>query len=224
MAWFFRRFLGLRSKQPPSPRVGTFSDRHYNSFVPSSSSHALSSSVRWSKAFDVCICHAEEDINYASDLVSFLELKPDPLRCFLQLRDSIPGNAISTELYQAVRNSHCWVLIITPSFLKDHWCRYQMQQALSESPGSNGRIIPVRKQLEHKDYPEELRFLYMINVQLDKKNGFEKIHSAVIYYLGELCQSEQAGHSPFSDSHSACSDVPPDVATVSNTFKSTSLT
>lgn len=144
----------------------------------------------------MCICHAEDDISYAHELVSFLELKPDPLRCFLQLRDSMPGNAISTELCQAVRNSHCWVLVISPSFLKDHWCRYQMQQALAEAPGSNGRIIPVQKQLERKDYPEELRFLYMINAQLDKQMGFEKIQSAVIYYLAELCRNEQAEHSP----------------------------
>ncbi|XP_043532835.1 toll/interleukin-1 receptor domain-containing adapter protein [Chiloscyllium plagiosum] len=154
------------------------------------SSWKLDSSARWSKEYDVCVCHTEDDIMYVQDLVSFFELHPHSLRCFLQFRDATPGGAVCTELCQAVRESHCWVLVITPSFLKDPWCRYQMQQALSESPMANGRIIPVRKQLERKDYPQELRFMFGIDVRQDKENGFQKIKCAIMHYLEELSRKE----------------------------------
>ncbi|XP_051895939.1 toll/interleukin-1 receptor domain-containing adapter protein [Pristis pectinata] len=157
----------------------------------SSSSWKFDSKARWGKEYDVCICHAEDDVTYVQDLVSFLELRPHSLRCFLQLRDLAPGGAVCTELCQAVRESHCWVLVISPSFLKDPWCWYQMQQALSESPTANGRVIPVRKQLERKDYPQELRFMFGIDVRLDKENGFQKIKRAILYYLEELCRKER---------------------------------
>ncbi|GCB64132.1 hypothetical protein scyTo_0004550 [Scyliorhinus torazame] len=210
MARFFKRLVDFkRNKNPnPSPRSSPCCSSRTSDTTKSpcgdprsSSTHSLpvmplssrriDSSARWSKMYDACVCHTEDDITYAQELVSFLELHPYSLRCFVQLRDSAPGGAICTELCQAVRESHCWVLVITPSFLKDPWCCFQMQQALSESPMSNGRVIPVRKQLERKDYPQELRFVFGIDVRQDKENGFQKIKYSILYYLEELCRKEQ---------------------------------
>uniref|UniRef100_UPI00398E45B6 toll/interleukin-1 receptor domain-containing adapter protein n=1 Tax=Pristiophorus japonicus TaxID=55135 RepID=UPI00398E45B6 len=207
MACFFKRLVDFKMnrKQNPrpnpvsSPRTGDRTKSRcrepkpsstYSPPVAASPSQKLDCSARWGKEYDVCVCHTEDDVTYVQELVSFLELHPHSLRCFLQLRDSAPGGAICTELCHAVRESHCWVLVITPSFLKDPWCRYQMQQALSESLAANGRVIPVRKQLEWKDYPQELRFMYSIDVWLDKENGFQRIKHAVLYYLSELCRKE----------------------------------
>ncbi|XP_020379721.1 toll/interleukin-1 receptor domain-containing adapter protein [Rhincodon typus] len=208
MARFFRRLIDFKRNRNSSPnsRLNPCSSpqtsdrtkspcedpRSCSPSLPTSllSSRKLDSSARWSKEYDVCVCHTEDDIMYVQDLVSFLELHPHSLRCFLQLRDATPGGAVCTELCQAVRESHCWVLVITPSFLKDPWCRYQMQQALSESPTANGRIIPVRKQLERKDYPLELRFMFGIDVRQDKENGFQKIKCAIMHYLEELSRTE----------------------------------
>ncbi|XP_062894217.1 toll/interleukin-1 receptor domain-containing adapter protein isoform X2 [Mobula hypostoma] len=207
MARFFRWFGDLKrnKNRNPSPNVTPQpSDRAKSSCKNSRSncsssqpiadptaSQRFDSKARWSKQYDVCICHAEDDVAYVQDLVSFLELHPQGLRCFLQLRDLALGGAICTELCQAVRESHCWVLIITPSFLKDPWCWYQMQQALSESPNANGRVIPVRKHLERKDYPQELRFMFGIDVRLGKENGFQKIRHAILCYLEELCRKDR---------------------------------
>ncbi|XP_067827192.1 toll/interleukin-1 receptor domain-containing adapter protein [Heptranchias perlo] len=236
MARFFRRLVDFkRSKNPnanprpspdsspqtsdrtKSPRGDLRSSSACSPPVAASSSWKLDSRARWSKEYDVYVCHTEDDITYVQDLVSFLELHPHSLRCFLQLRDSAPGGAICTELCQAVRKSHCWVLVITPSFLKDPWCRYQMQQALSESPTANGRIIPVCKQLERKDYPEELRFMFGIDVRLDT-NGFQKIKRSILYYLEELCKKERTGqHSPSINSDSAQGDLESNVETLCKT-------
>ncbi|XP_075298625.1 toll/interleukin-1 receptor domain-containing adapter protein isoform X3 [Opisthocomus hoazin] len=147
-----------------------------------------SGSARWAKSYDVCICHSEVDLELVEELVSYLEGQPESFRCFLQLRDAVPGRAVVTELCDAVQNSHCWVMLITPGFLRDPWCKYQMHQALAEAPLANGRTIPVLKDLERKDYPRELRNLYYIYMAL-KENCFRQIRDTVVRYLQELCRS-----------------------------------
>ncbi|NXK45604.1 TIRAP protein, partial [Chauna torquata] len=138
-----------------------------------------SGSARWAKSYDVCICHSEVDLEFVEELVSYLESQPESFRCFLQLRDAVAGNAIVSELCDAVQNSHCWVMLITPSFLQDPWCKYQMHQALAEAPMANGRTIPVLKDIDRKDYPRELRNLYYIYTAL-KENSFRQIRDTVL--------------------------------------------
>ncbi|KFQ71675.1 Toll/interleukin-1 receptor domain-containing adapter protein, partial [Phaethon lepturus] len=147
-----------------------------------------SGSARWAKSYDVCICHSEVDLELVEELVSYLEGQPESFRCFLQLRDAMPGRAVVTELCDAVQNSHCWVMLITPSFLQDPWCKYQMHQALAEAPIANGRTIPVLKDVDRKDYPKELRNLYYIYMAL-KEKSFRQIRDTIMRYLQELCRS-----------------------------------
>ncbi|NWH50044.1 TIRAP protein, partial [Fregata magnificens] len=147
-----------------------------------------SGSARWAKSYDVCICHSEVDLELVEELVSYLEGQPESFRCFLQLRDAAPGSAMVTELCDAVQNSHCWVMLITPGFLQDPWCKYQMHQALAEAPLANGRTIPVLKDVDRKDYPKELRNLYYIYMAL-KENSFRQIRDTIMLYLQELCRS-----------------------------------
>ncbi|KFO76016.1 Toll/interleukin-1 receptor domain-containing adapter protein, partial [Cuculus canorus] len=147
-----------------------------------------SGSARWAKSYDVCICHSEVDLELVEELVSYLEGQPESFRCFLQLRDAAPGSAVVTELCDAVQNSHCWVMLITPSFLQDPWCKYQMHQALAEAPMANGRTIPVLKDVDRKDYPRELRNLYYIYMAL-KENSFRQIRDTIMRYLQELCRN-----------------------------------
>uniref|UniRef100_A0A8D0RFF7 TIR domain containing adaptor protein n=1 Tax=Sus scrofa TaxID=9823 RepID=A0A8D0RFF7_PIG len=144
-----------------------------------------SSSGRWSKDYDVCVCHSEEDLAVAQELVSYLEGSTSSLRCFLQLRDATPGGAIVSELCQALSNSHCRVLLITPGFLQDPWCRYQMLQALSEAPGAEGRTIPLMSGLSRAAYPAELRFMYFVDGR-GPDGGFHQVKEAVLRYLRAL--------------------------------------
>ncbi|XP_012519073.1 PREDICTED: toll/interleukin-1 receptor domain-containing adapter protein isoform X1 [Propithecus coquereli] len=138
-----------------------------------------SSSGRWSKDYDVCVCHSEEDLVAAQELVSYLEGSTASLRCFLQLRDATPGSAIASELCQALSSSHCRVLLITPGFLRDPWCKYQMLQALTEAPGAEGRTIPLLSGLSRAAYPPELRFMYYVDGR-GPDGGFHQLKEAVI--------------------------------------------
>ncbi|XP_045339367.1 toll/interleukin-1 receptor domain-containing adapter protein isoform X1 [Leopardus geoffroyi] len=167
------------SSQDHPPRLGLSSTSSPTHVVASSSGSSSSSSGRWSKDYDVCVCHSEEDLAAAQELVSYLEGSTASLRCFLQLRDATPGSAIVSELCQALSNSHCRVLLITPGFLQDPWCKYQMLQALSEAPGAEGRTIPLMSGLARAAYPAELRFMYFVDGR-GPDGGFRQVKEAVM--------------------------------------------
>lgn len=137
------------------------------------------SSGRWSRDYDVCVCHSEEDLAAAQELVAYLEGSSAGLRCFLQLRDAAPGGAIVSELCRALDSSHCRVLLITPGFLSDPWCRYQMLQALSQAPGAEGCTIPLLSGLARAAYPAELRFMYFVDGR-GPDHGFRQVKDAVL--------------------------------------------
>ncbi|XP_038549997.1 toll/interleukin-1 receptor domain-containing adapter protein [Micropterus salmoides] len=153
---------------------------------------ALSSLLRWSRKYDVFVCHSsvDSDIEEAGRLVSFLEAAPRGLRCFLLQRDDCPGGAISTELCQAVQNSHLWALLITPNFLQDEWCKYIMHQALAVGPMSN-RIIPLVQNLSHSQYPQELKFYIYIDLSKSPDRGYKLLTKTVLKYLGCLIDNEK---------------------------------
>ncbi|XP_059531793.1 toll/interleukin-1 receptor domain-containing adapter protein isoform X2 [Myotis daubentonii] len=147
---------------------------------------ASGSSGRWSRDYDVCVCHSEEDLAAVQELVAYLEDSPASLRCFLQLRDSAPGGAIVSELCRALDSSHCRVLFITPGFLSDPWCRYQMLQALSQAPGAEGRTIPLLVAgLARAAYPAELRFMYFVDGR-GPDQGFRQVKEAILRYLQHI--------------------------------------
>lgn len=137
---------------------------------------SLSSLLRRSRTYDVFVCHSSvsSDCHEALKLVAFLEASPQGLRCFLQHRDDCPGGATSTELCQAIENSHICALLITPYFLQDEWCQYIMYQALAEGPTSN-RIVPLYKDLPRSDYPQELRHFCAINLNQNPDTGYSRL-------------------------------------------------
>ncbi|KAF7242154.1 Toll/interleukin-1 receptor domain-containing adapter protein [Varanus komodoensis] len=170
------------AKHSPSPPATVRSSPTATRSLANSPTASLSlsnESARLSKQYDVCICHNEGDFEFVEELVSYLESQPERFRCFLQPRDALAGGAIVTELCDAVQNSHCWVLLITPHFLADPWCRYQMHYALTEAPMANGRTIPVLKDMDRGDYPRELRCIYYINV-VHQVTSFKQIKETVM--------------------------------------------
>uniref|UniRef100_UPI0037E90872 toll/interleukin-1 receptor domain-containing adapter protein n=1 Tax=Semicossyphus pulcher TaxID=241346 RepID=UPI0037E90872 len=148
---------------------------------------ALSSQQRWSKKYDVLVCNSlvDSDIEEALRLVSFLEASPRGLRCFLQQRDDCPGGAASTELCQAVQNSHIWALLVTPHFLQDDWCKYIMHLALAEGFMSH-RIIPLIQNLTCSQIPPELKFFFHIDLNNNPERGYSLLNQTVLQYLKEL--------------------------------------
>lgn len=159
----------------------------------------LSSTLRSTLKYDVCLCHSDKDIVQVHSLASFLEAPSKGLRCYLQERDCPPGGAVPTELLQAVHDSHCWVLLITPNFLKDDWCLYQMHQVLSEGPMSQ-RIIPAVLNIPRSEVPQELRFVFSVDLNRNIEGGYNQVYKTVIYYLKDMLEKEDSCNVSQSDS------------------------
>lgn len=164
-----KQSTGSSSSGPlSSPRTPT---------VPQS---VVGSALRCSRKYDVFVCHSsvDSDSDEAARLVSFLEAPPRSFRCFLQDRDECPGGATSTELCQAVQDSHLWALLITPNFLEDAWCHYMMHQALAEGAMSS-RIIPLVLNLSYSQYPRELKFCSYIDLSGNLDQGYTRLSDTV---------------------------------------------
>ena len=98
--------LGSSSEVSPIPAPS-----HGGADGGGGSSGGSSSGGRWSKDYDVCVCHSEEDLAAAQELVSYLEGGAASLRCFLQLRDATPGGAIvPRRLLALLRGPRGWTL------------------------------------------------------------------------------------------------------------------
>ncbi|KAL1256395.1 hypothetical protein QQF64_011940 [Cirrhinus molitorella] len=158
----------------------------------------LFSPFRSSLRYDVFVCHNDEDSDVAQSLTCFLENPSNGLRCYLQERDCPAGGAVSTELLQAVQDSHCWLLLITPNFVKDDWCLYQMHQVLSEGPMSQ-RIIPAIVNMPRSKLPLELRFLFTVDLNMNKEFGYTQVYRAVIHYLKDMSEKEKPRNASQSD-------------------------
>ncbi|KAM6987394.1 toll/interleukin-1 receptor domain-containing adapter protein [Tautogolabrus adspersus] len=169
------------SSPPPTSSPGTAPSK------PLQPSSALSSQQRWIRKYDLLVCHSsvDSDAEEGGRVVSFLEASPCGLRCFLRGRDDCPGGAVSTELCEAVQNSHVWALLITPSFLQDDWCKYMTHQALAEGPMSH-RIIPLVKNMSRSEVPQELKFFFSIDLNNNPERGYTILHQTVLKYLEDL--------------------------------------
>ncbi|KAM4015812.1 toll/interleukin-1 receptor domain-containing adapter protein isoform 1-T2 [Anomaloglossus baeobatrachus] len=179
---------------PTSPDHGirTVTSGHSMAMKPVQSSPAAvipvwpDSSVRWQSPYDVYICHSEADCSYAMEMLSYLEQQPEKLRCFLPMRDMVAGGPIPSEMCSGLESSHCWVMLMTPQFLTDNWCKYQMHQFLAQAPCSNGRLIPVIIGLSFAQYPTVVKHMYAIKGALNDHRVFSKVKEAIVAYLKEM--------------------------------------
>ncbi|RXN20922.1 toll interleukin-1 receptor domain-containing adapter -like protein [Labeo rohita] len=185
-----------------SPSSSSYSLKSSISAKPSTSDQPLPSvlfsAFRSSLRYDVFVCHNDEDSDLAQSLTSFLEHPSNGLRCYLQERDCPVGGAVSTELLQAVQDSHCWLLLITPNFVRDDWCLYQMHQVLSEGPMSQ-RIIPAVVDMPRSKLPLELRFLFTVDLNMNKEFGNTQVYRAVLQYLKDMSEKEKSSNASQSD-------------------------
>ncbi|XP_030008710.1 toll/interleukin-1 receptor domain-containing adapter protein [Sphaeramia orbicularis] len=197
--WFqklFKRRLTLSTHEEEARGTTVSSVQPSTSFTPSprkapiEPQAILNSPQRWTRKYDVLVCHSlvDSDTEEAIRLVSFLENSPRSLRCFLWHRDTCPGGAVSTELCQAVQDSHIRVLLITPHFLEDDWCKYMMHQILAEGPMSN-QMIPLLQGLLFSQYPMEIKFLFYIDLSSNRDRGYALVNKTVLQYLRNLVKN-----------------------------------
>ncbi|KAG9482036.1 hypothetical protein GDO78_010979 [Eleutherodactylus coqui] len=92
----------------------------------------------------------------------------------------LAGSPIPSEMCSGLENSHCWVMLLTPHFLSDNWCKYQMHQFLAHAPYSNGRLIPIVFGLTLAQCPPEIKHMYVFRGALGDKTVLIKVKGAIV--------------------------------------------
>ncbi|UYV67531.1 hypothetical protein LAZ67_5001137 [Cordylochernes scorpioides] len=73
------------------------------------------------KTYDAFICYSHEDRDVAVELSAELESKSPFYTLCIHERDWTPGNTISFNVFQSVRESRRTVLVLSEVFLKSPW-------------------------------------------------------------------------------------------------------
>ena len=55
----------------------------------------------------------------------------------------IAGNVISEERLRLLRSADKVVVVVSPDYHHVEWCCYELQHAIQQSPGGEGRLIPI---------------------------------------------------------------------------------
>ena len=55
----------------------------------------------------------------------------------------IAGHVISEERLRLIRSADKVVLVVSPDYQEVEWCSYELQHAIQQRPGAEGRLVPI---------------------------------------------------------------------------------
>ena len=55
----------------------------------------------------------------------------------------IAGNVISEERVRLIRSADKVVVVVSPDYQQMEWCCYELQHAVQQRPGAEGRLVPI---------------------------------------------------------------------------------
>lgn len=79
--------------------------------------------------YDAFISYSNEDRDFVQEMIVQFETKPPYLKLCVYERDFEIGSFISEAVMTSIHDSKYIILIISNSFAKSHWCRWEMQLA-----------------------------------------------------------------------------------------------
>ncbi|KAK3577902.1 hypothetical protein CHS0354_008296 [Potamilus streckersoni] len=120
-------------------------------------------------AYDSFICYANEDVSFVRDeIIPRLEGQ-DGLRLCLADREFIPGVSISENIVNAIVESRTSIFIMTSSFLRSHWCKYEINIARVNSieKDTDSMIMVMLEDIPNNLLPLEILELFRSQTYLD---------------------------------------------------------
>ncbi|XP_077978446.1 uncharacterized protein LOC144433915 isoform X2 [Glandiceps talaboti] len=93
-------------------------------------------------AFVACKGNSEEETFVYKALIPELEEKHG-YTLNAHHKDFLPGEAICTNILDAITKSRRTILVMSPSFVRSGWCIYELEQAYHEMIGYRHKLIPI---------------------------------------------------------------------------------
>ncbi|XP_071109001.1 toll-like receptor 4 [Haliotis cracherodii] len=119
--------------------------------------------------YDVFVSYAESDRHIViQEMIPELETKAG-LRMCIHHRDFLPGEAIASNIVNAIDNSRKTLIVLSPAFLKSDWCVFEYHIALQSRVNrrQDNLLILMYEHVPVKDVPKEMAVLLSNNSYLE---------------------------------------------------------
>ncbi|XP_046335329.1 toll-like receptor 4 [Haliotis rufescens] len=131
--------------------------------------------------YDVFVSYAAPDRRFVIDsMMQELETKAE-LRMCIHDRDFLPGEVIATNIVDTIQRSRKTLIVLSPSFLKSHWCEFEYNMAIMEGVHRRQNIVIVvlYEYVPIKDLPKDLAVMFRNNSYLEYS---EEVFGNVVFW------------------------------------------
>ncbi|XP_062591133.1 toll-like receptor 4 [Saccostrea cucullata] len=128
--------------------------------------------------YDVFLSFADEDRAFVDKVVEQLEEDSDSrFKVCLHYRDFTPGKSISKNIVSAVHSSKKTIVFMSRSYLKSHWCNYELRMAVTEENHMNRKVIimTVLEEIPKAELTLEVLQYYKKNSYIAKPNNEQEM-------------------------------------------------
>ncbi|XP_046542437.1 toll-like receptor 4 [Haliotis rubra] len=119
--------------------------------------------------YDVFVSYAEFDRHIViQEMIPELETKAG-LRMCIHQRDFLPGQAIASNIVNAIENSRKTLIVLSPAFLTSDWCVFEYQIALQSrvTRRQDNLLVLMYEHVPVKDLPKEMAVLLSNNSYIE---------------------------------------------------------
>ncbi|XP_071083095.1 toll-like receptor 4 [Haliotis cracherodii] len=137
--------------------------------------------------YDAFVSYADKDRCLVIEgMISELEDKAG-LRLCIHHRDFLPGEVIASNIVNAIQNSRKTLIVLSPAFLKSHWCDFEYNMARMEGVSRRQNIVLVvlYEPVDMKDLPKDMAVMLSTNCYLEYNTD---VYGSVVFW-NSLCES-----------------------------------
>ncbi|XP_046380407.1 toll-like receptor 4 [Haliotis rufescens] len=131
--------------------------------------------------YDAFVSYADTDRCLVIEgMISELEDKAG-LRLCIHHRDFLPGEVIASNIVNAIQNSRKTLIVLSPAFLKSHWCDFEYNMARMEGVSRRQNIVLVvlYEPVDMKDLPKDMAVMLSTNCYLEYNTD---VYGSVVFW------------------------------------------
>ncbi|KAK3103492.1 hypothetical protein FSP39_019598 [Pinctada imbricata] len=124
---------------------------------------------RFDYDFDAFVSYAEKDADFVkSQMITKLETEYGCHLC-LHERDFRACEKIASNIISAIHTSNKTIVVLSPAYLKSHWCKYELHMANEEEHHQGRKVVVllVLEKVKKRDLPAEVLEHYRKNTYIE---------------------------------------------------------
>lgn len=134
-----------------------------------------------SKQAKVFLSHSHSDKPFVEKLKS--DLEKHGISTWYDNRDLDIGDIISDVLSQGIKQSWCFLIVVSPQSVNSNWVKYELDEAYDAHISKGKRILPVLiGNLSDEEIPQRLKKHLWADFRNESQyhEAFDKLHRAIV--------------------------------------------